>query len=302
MTFTEFKVRSILWLIRGFGKLPLGFHYFCGDVLSWIMKKIAHYRYDVVLTNLARSFPEKSYAEIKDIANGYYRHFGELFAETIWFGASDYKRLARQRICEITNLEVLNKVYENSPSVMILFSHCGNWELMGGFVSYNFNPQVVFPTTEHSLKVVYKRLHNEVWDQVIYRNRIAPIGIPDIDAEVETYQLLRYCLKHKNEKFIYIINNDQYPYAQSYDLGKFLNQDTKAMLGSVALAHKLGMSVLYMGYKRVERGKYRITFTPISENASESKPEDMLRKYFDLLEAEINETPSNWLWSHKRWK
>jgi lauroyl/myristoyl acyltransferase len=31
-------------------------------------------------------------------------------------------------------------------------------------------------------------------------------------------------------------------------------------------------------------------------------PEDILRKYYDLLEQEINETPGNWLWSHKRWK
>ena len=25
-------------------------------------------------------------------------------------------------------------------------------------------------------------------------------------------------------------------------------------------------------------------------------------KYYDLLEQELNETPANWLWSHKRWK
>ena len=26
------------------------------------------------------------------------------------------------------------------------------------------------------------------------------------------------------------------------------------------------------------------------------------RKYYDILEAEIRETPHNWLWTHKRWK
>ena len=29
---------------------------------------------------------------------------------------------------------------------------------------------------------------------------------------------------------------------------------------------------------------------------------ELIRKYYDLLEEEIRETPSNWLWSHKRWK
>jgi KDO2-lipid IV(A) lauroyltransferase len=45
-----------------------------------------------------------------------------------------------------------------------------------------------------------------------------------------------------------------------------------------------------------------MTFIPICRNAAESTPEDIMRKYFDLLEEEINETPYNWLWSHKRWK
>ena len=54
--------------------------------------------------------------------------------------------------------------------------------------------------------------------------------------------------------------------------------------------------------KRVKRGYYEMTFIPICMNASEHAPEEILRKYYDLLEEEITETPANWLWSHKRWK
>jgi KDO2-lipid IV(A) lauroyltransferase len=74
------------------------------------------------------------------------------------------------------------------------------------------------------------------------------------------------------------------------------------MLGGAGVAHKLGQSVVYLKMKRVERGHYQMTFIPICRNAAESTPEDIMRKYFDLLEEEINETPYNWLWSHKRWK
>ena len=45
-----------------------------------------------------------------------------------------------------------------------------------------------------------------------------------------------------------------------------------------------------------------MSFIPICEDASKTTPEAILRKYYDLLEQEINETPGNWLWSHKRWK
>jgi KDO2-lipid IV(A) lauroyltransferase len=52
----------------------------------------------------------------------------------------------------------------------------------------------------------------------------------------------------------------------------------------------------------LEQGRYEMTFIPICEDASKTTPEDILRRYYDLLEQEINETPGNWLWSHKRWK
>jgi KDO2-lipid IV(A) lauroyltransferase len=45
-----------------------------------------------------------------------------------------------------------------------------------------------------------------------------------------------------------------------------------------------------------------MTFVPICEDASKMTPEAILRRYYDLLEEEIRQTPANWLWSHKRWK
>ena len=44
------------------------------------------------------------------------------------------------------------------------------------------------------------------------------------------------------------------------------------------------------------------TFETICDDASTMAPEDIMRKYYDLLEEEIRETPHNWLWSHNRWK
>ena len=81
-----------------------------------------------------------------------------------------------------------------------------------------------------------------------------------------------------------------------------MHQQTNAMIGSMGLACKLSHAVVYMGMKRLERGRYEVSFTPICEDASQMTPEEILRKYYDLLEQELNETPANWLWSHKRWK
>ena len=124
------------------------------------------------------------------------------------------------------------------------------------------------------------------------------------ECEVESSRILRFAIEHKNDKRVYIYPTDQAPYwrAGKHPIGMFLNQETNSMLGSAVVAHKLAHSVMYMKMKRVERGRYEMTLIPICQDASKMKPEDIMRKYYDLLEEEINETPHNWLWSHKRWK
>ena len=285
-------------------KFPLKFHYFMGDVLAWIMKNVVRYRYDVVMTNIARSFPDRKYKEIRKIVNDFYRHFGEIFAEAIWFSGSSYRRLHDSGIVTVMNPEVISGLYDSSPSVTLLSSHCGNWEMLGGLLGYHTATGGRISFEEKDISVVYKKLSNAVFDEVFRLNRIAPLEKVGIECEVESSQILRYCIKHVDEKRVYIYPTDQAPYwkAGKFPIGEFMHQPTNAMLGSVGVACKLSHSVAYMKMKRVERGKYEMSFIPICEDASKLSPEALMRKYYDLLEAEINETPHNWLWTHKRWK
>ena len=54
----------LLCLTRPLALLPLGFHRACGRVLGRFIGKVVRYRRDVVMINLAKSFPEKRYDEL----------------------------------------------------------------------------------------------------------------------------------------------------------------------------------------------------------------------------------------------
>lgn len=115
-----------------------------GKIIAWVVYGPLHYRRDVVMMNLARSFPEKKYWELKVIAKNFYRHFGNLVAETFWFaGAHDTKRLHESHICELVNADVLNRLYKERPGVILMNSHLGNWELTGGIRNYAYAPDSV---------------------------------------------------------------------------------------------------------------------------------------------------------------
>jgi len=286
------------------GKLPLKFHYFMGDILSWIAEKLLRYRTDVVWVNISRSFPEMKYKELKQVYRDFYRHFGEIFAETIWFAAATYKRLFKSGIVTVTNPEEINEMFLSTPSMTVLSTHCGNWELMGGFLGYRTSSGVKVAIEEKQIQVVYKKLSSPVSDEVFRRNRVAALEEVGTSCEIESSNILRQTLKQKDERMVYIYPTDQAPYrkAGKHPIGEFMSQPTNVMLGSVGVACKLSHSVMYMKMKRVERGRYEMTLIPICRDASQLTPEELMRKYYDLLEEEIRETPANWLWTHKRWK
>lgn len=299
-----FWVKIFRGLIVLLSRLPLRFHYFMGDCLSWIACKVLHYRSDVVWINLSRAFPDRKYKEIKQMYGDFYRHLGELVAEFIWFGGSSYSRLRKQGLVRLTNINALSSLYDKAPSVTLLSTHAGNWELLGGLPGYESDDEGHLAFSERDIYVVYKKMTNEVSDRVFALNRIAPLELVGTECEVESKNILRFSIANKDRKCLYIYPADQAPYkgAGKHPIGEFMHQPTDAMIGSMGVACKLSHAVVYMKMKRLERGRYEMSFIPICEDASKMTPEEILRKYYDLLEEELNETPANWLWSHKRWK
>ena len=284
---------------------PLKMHYFWGRCLSWFISGPMHYRRDVVMINLARSFPEKKYNELLKIADDFYKHFGDLCAETFWFaGSHDTKRLRDSHICEMEHADVLNRLYNDCPGVIVLNSHLGNWELTGGILNYVYAPDKV-DFGEKNTTVVYKELSNSFWDKVFGDNRCAPIAKENKETcYVESRKILRFVIAHRNEKRLYVFPTDQcpYKYASAHTVDNFMHQPTLTMTGGAALAHKFGFAVVYMAFKKKEGFGYKMSFREICRDASKFTPEDIMNKFYSYLEEDINAQPENYLWTHKRWK
>jgi len=54
--------------------------------------------------------------------------------------------------------------------------------------------------------------------------------------------------------------------------------------------------------KKVKRGYYQVNYHRILPDDDKFKEYEVVRKFHKMLEDTINKRPSNWLWSHKRWK
>lgn len=291
--------------MRALAALPLGFHYAWSGFFTWLIRDVLHYRRELVMLNLARSFPDKKYKELKKISNRFYKHFGEIIAEAVWFGGCrNRERLRKKHLVEITNSEVLEAAYETSPGVIIMNSHCGNWELLGGYENYDYLRGYTDRLDRNNLVVVYKHLSSKVWDEIMGLNRCAPVLRGGFDGYISSTEVLRHAITNRDRKKVYLFPTDQCPYKNSTvdETVSFMHQDTKTMLGAASIAHKFGFSVLYMNMVPVERGRYEWTFTEICRDASTVKPHDLMQRFYDLLQEDIEKTPWNYLWTHNRWK
>ena len=290
-------------LTRPLAWLPLKSCRALGRAAGRFIGRTIGYRRDAVIANLARSFPEKKYHELTAICRRFYEHFGKVFMEAVWFGGcTDPQKLIRNGIVKMTNPEAVNSLYAKGKSVVVLTSHCGNWELYGGLVSYPYPSTLAYP--ENDICVVYRKQSSPTWDRFLGRNRIAPVVDKEhYDGRVESFSVMHYILRHRDRKQMYIFLNDQYPYTPKSCVNiRFMNQDTKAMDAAEHLARRLGLAVVYLSYREEQDGNYTMTFTPICEDATDSPKGEILHRYFELLEKDLREQPWNYLWTHQRWK
>jgi len=301
-----------VWLVWGLlgvvSRLPLGFHQRIFRLVSWFLEKVMHYRRDEMVINLARSFPDKNYRELKELRHRVYLRLGELMAEAVWYsgcrGKRGPKRLRRQHIVEIRNVGELNALYDASPSVMLLCGHSGNWELLTGIFQMNYDPEHPWHACEKDYVVVHKQLHSHLWERIMDRCRGVVLYPMGFDGYLESNTILRYVLEHRQEKKLYLFPTDQFPYkgATRHDVGIFMHQPTLAMAGGASIAAKLGMSVVYLRWRNPARGRYTLEFVPIAENAKGMDPVELMKRYYALLQADLEAEPWNYLWTHKRWK
>jgi len=261
--------------------------YVFSDFLYLLFFYVFQYRKKIVIENLTRSFPEKSEVEIRIIAKKFYRHLSDILLEGIkGFKMSKKQILKRHRL---VNPEFLDSYFEKGKSVIGVAAHYGNWEwgsLSGGL------------QTRFKLIVFYKPLSNGFVNNLLKKSR-AQCGTT-LSSITETNKTFYH---NKNTKAIYMLVSDQSPsnYKQAYWVN-FLNRETACLYGVEKYARIYNYPVLYVHFKRVKRGYYDIEISELVRDPSETKDSEITSLYFKKLEDIIRSNPSDWLWSHRRWK
>lgn len=277
--------------IRFLSSLPFWALYILSDLLVFIIYHVVGYRKKVVMSNLAKSFPDSTEAQRSKIAKDFYKNLCDLLVETIK-GLSVSKESLLDRVA-VKGGEHLMKALAEGHSVMALTSHLCNWEwMLLTLAAHTGGPTVA----------VYQKL-KDPWGEELMKSIRTRFGSKAVDRG----KIIRQMVAWRKEPKLYGMVADQSPKANEnvpYYWKMFMNQETVFQRGPAVLAPKLQMAVMYLRMERLSRGRYQITIQPMRYPPFDSTKEDtsILSDYARYLEEDLQRQPANWLWSHKRWK
>lgn len=250
---------------------------------------VFQYRKKVVMANLHIAFPEKTETERISIAKDFYKSFIDNFIETLkLISISEKEMLSR---FSATNLQVLNDLYDKVDKVQIITGHYFNWE----FANLSVGIESKFP-----FLVVYMPLKNKAFDKLIYtiRTKFKTILIDATNYRSEFRQ-------YNSGKYALILVGDQNPgNPENAYWASFFGKKAPFVKGPEKGSKQNNTAVIYAHFYKTKRGFYNVDFELISTTPKEDfNVEGSLTKLLiKKIEGSIQQHPSNYLWSHRRWK
>jgi KDO2-lipid IV(A) lauroyltransferase len=261
--------------------------YFISDGISFLLQYVIKYRVNVVAQNLAIAFPEKSIAERKKIAKDFYQQFTDSFIETIKLLSISDKTFQKRFT---SNVEVLNDLYATGQSVQIMAGHFFNWEFANwGVAKYGKYPFLA----------VYMPLSNKAFNKLIYdlRARYGSILIPATNFRSQFH-------KYANQgPYAMALAADQNPGnpLQAFWVN-FFGRLTPFVKGPEKGAKLNNTAQVFVHFYRTRRGYYHSEYELMTNTPNDFKEGQLTALYVKVLEEKVRLNPSNYLWSHRRWR
>ena len=275
------------WWVALLARIPLPLLYGLASLLGWISVHVYAYREQVVRENLSRAFPDYDEPQLRRVISAYYHSFAQMLVEifkSVVMSPQEIRRRVR-----INNLELARAELERGQSVLLVAAHQCNWEWMLLALSLELG---------YPVDAAYKPLVDSWAEREMKRLRTR-FGSRLVPAK----ELLADIIKRRGVVRAVAMVADQEPTTSEHKhWTRFLNRDTAFYMGPEEIARVTRFPVFFIGLRRTARGHYEMQLTPLARAGEALPTGELTERYARLVETQIRAAPSDWPWSHKRWK
>ncbi len=240
----------------------------------------------IIFKNLSIAFPNFNESEKKQILKSMWINYGRIFAEYMFIKNFRQGSIGERNI-NIENQYILENVKKDSKPVIFISGHFNNFELMA----------MQIEKLGIDLAAVYRPLNNKFLNPLMESIRKKYICKKQIKKGISgTKELL---LNFKKGTSIALMIDQRVSEGIKVDLFS-----KKALTTTIPaqFIKKFEAKIIPVHIERINIEKFNITFQDPIKFSKDSSIESITSKLNNLLEEMIKKNPSQWIWSHNRWK
>ena len=278
--------RLVFLLFQGVSLLPMSFFHALSEIAVFILTHVIRYRRDVLEQNIRTVFPNHASKEVNQLINHFYRNFADTFTESIKLLSLSKAQIDKR--CTI-DFSVVRQLMQEGKSVQLMAAHQFNWE----YVNYVIPGQIPGP-----YYFVYRTIQSSIFNKLFLFLRTRQGAKP---VAAEAFAASRDQIFAQPAALI--LGADQNPSHPDRALWiEFFGKATPFHPGPAKGAIAKNTAMVMLNLTRKKRGYYHLDATLITRDCANYIPEQLTWLYKKETERLILENPSNYLWSHRRWR
>ena len=238
-----------------------------------------------ILNNIKNALPNTNKADLELIIQSMWENYGRILAEYVFL--KDFRKEKLNDYLEIEGKEHLNKVRDSNEQVVFVSGHFNNFELMA----------MQIEKSGINLAAIYRPLNNIFLNGIMEKIRTKYICKNQIKKGRSGTRELLKSFNNKNSIALMI---DQR--VSEGEKSNFFGQDAFTTTIPAQLVKKFGCKIVPIHIERYNDFYFKMKVEePINYN-KDSTIDEITLSLNKLLEKMILKNPSQWIWSHNRWK
>ena len=240
---------------------------------------------NLIRLNISKGLPNSNQNEIEKISKKMWSNYGRILAEYIFL--KDFRKLKFKNNIEIVGQEILDKIKKNNEPVIFISGHFNNFELMAMHIE----------KTGINLAAIYRPLNNKFLNFIMEKIRKKYICKNQIKKGISGTKKLLSCFKQKTSIALMI---DQR--VSQGIRSNFFKHEAFTTTIPAQFVKKFKCKVVPIYIERTKDINFKLTIYEPLEYSKEESIESITLDLNYLLEKLILKNPSQWIWSHNRWK
>jgi Kdo2-lipid IVA lauroyltransferase/acyltransferase len=267
--------------------IPFWLIYVLSNAVRPLLQYVFQYRRAIVRKQMQACFPSWTKAELQKAEKAFYLNLSDVLFEALK-GLSVPPAQIRARV-HYENSTIISDYLRRGQSVLVTGTHHCNWE---------WGAITMASAIQGELVGVYKKLNNKHIEHFVKHQR-AGMGMTLLEMK-STLQAIE---ERSRSAAAYVLMADQWPANQDRaHWVTFMGRETACLPGVDFISRQHGYPVIYYEMRRVARGRYVIAFSELVGSTTHLQEGEVTKINQARMEEQVLRDPSNWLWSHKRWK